>query len=94
MRGTLLGILSETGPLIIRSFPGAHKLSSQDMALLGSLAVFADNLGLCLSQFCTSSTRVSLARFVPKTPRKHKPNGAQRVDRCVGAEVAAIYCTS
>ena len=74
MRGTMLGILSETGPVMIRSSPGADKPSSQDMALLGSLSVFADNLDLCVNQVCTSSTRISFARFVCEACYKSKQN--------------------
>ena len=68
MRGTVLGILGQTGPILIRTSQDADKPSSQVMALLGSLAAFADTAELKLNHICTSSSRLSFTRFVPYAP--------------------------
>lgn len=67
MRNTVVSVLSQTGPLVIKSSQHAGKPSSQDMALLGSLAAFADNMDLQLNTLCTNEARISLKRSVYAT---------------------------
>lgn len=62
MRGLLLAILNDTGPLVIRTSRHADKRSPQDLALLGSLAAYADNLNLSLTSICTDNTLTSVTR--------------------------------
>lgn len=64
MLNAVLGILHQSSAVLIISSTHADKPSSQDMALLGSLAAFADNTDLKLHNLCANDARISLVRSV------------------------------
>ncbi|KAL3152490.1 hypothetical protein ABBQ32_001525 [Trebouxia sp. C0010 RCD-2024] len=59
---TVLGILDQAGPVLIRASEDADKASSQDMAVLGSVVTYAEGLGVQFGSVATEDFRIGFNR--------------------------------
>lgn len=62
MSRAVLGIYDDAGPVLIRSSHGASKPTSQDMAVLGSVMIYAQGLGHPFGSILTEDCRISFKR--------------------------------
>jgi hypothetical protein len=62
MSRTVLGVYDDAGPVLVRTNRGALKPTSQDMAVLGSVMIYAQGLGYSIGSVSTEECRISFHR--------------------------------
>lgn len=70
---TVLGILDQAGPVLIRASEDADKASSQDMAVLGSVVTYAEGLGVQFGSVATEDFRIGFNRYSVDTVARPQP---------------------
>jgi len=62
MSRTVLGVYDDAGPVLIRTSHGTSKPTSQYMAVLGSVMVYAQGLGHPVGSILKDDCRISFRR--------------------------------
>lgn len=70
---TVLGILDQAGPVLIRASEDADEASSQDMAVLGSVVTYGEGLGVQFGSVATEDFRIGFNRYLIDTVARPHP---------------------
>ncbi|KAL3142327.1 hypothetical protein ABBQ38_002667 [Trebouxia sp. C0009 RCD-2024] len=68
---TVLGILDQAGPVLIRASEDADEASSQDMAVLGSVVTYGEGLGVQFGSVATEDFRIGFNRHAQTLKVNH-----------------------